>query len=163
MATELESAVKAPEEQIIDIQMVNPKKKFRINGDNSKIVELNVSDVNIAIRLKEVYKKLDSMAHKAGSLLVNQEGASTEEELEAVSKALTDLDTEMRNLVNYLFDYDVCSVCANGMNLYSLVNGEFWFEHVIESLAGLYETNFKNEFSKMSARIHKHTDKYTGK
>ena len=150
-------------EQVIDIQLAGPKRKFRINGDNSKMIELNVSDVNIVVRLKEVYKKLDGLAKRASSLLVDKEGASTEEELTTVSDALTTLDNEMRELVNYLFDTDVCSVCASDMNMYSMVNGEFWFEHLISQLSGLYENNFKTEFNKMNARIHKHTDKYTGK
>ena len=150
-------------EQVVDIQLVNPKRKFRINGDNSMIIELNISDVNIAVRLKEVYKKLDAMSKKASTLLIDKEDATTEEEVATVSDALVELDKEMRELVDYLFDSDVCSVCAKDMNMYSMVNGEFWFEHVITTLSRLYEANIQSEVDKMNERIHNHTGKYTGK
>ena len=44
---------------VIDIDLSPTKKKsFRIDGDNSRIIYLNTSDVNIAIRLEELYPKL---------------------------------------------------------------------------------------------------------
>lgn len=162
VVTEQENLTPAkPQEEITDIQIGTPKRKFRINGDNNLIVELNVGDLNIVSRLKEVYKKLDTLGGKAGSLLVAKEESTTEEDLERVSAALSDLDAEMRELVNYLFDYDVCSVCAKDMNMYTLYNGDFWFEHIITQLSGLYENNFKAEFEKMGKKISKHTSKYT--
>lgn len=149
--------------EIIDIELQSPKKKFRINGDNTKIIELNPSDVNIVSRLRETYKKLDALAAEAGSLLADQEEVTTEEDLEKVSNALTKLDKEMRDLIDYLFDGSVSSVIAENINLYSPVNGQFWFEHCIEVLSNLYSNNFQSEFKKMQARINKHTDKYTRK
>lgn len=149
--------------EIIDIELQNPKKRFRINGDNTKIIELNPSDVNIVSRLKETYKKLNSLAASAGSLLADKAEATTEEELDQVSNALEQLDKEMRELIDFLFDGPVSAVVADNMNLYSPVNGEFWFEHCIEVLSGLYENNFKSEYKKMQARINKRTEKYVGK
>ena len=149
--------------EIVDIELQNPKKRFRINGDNTKIIELNPSDMNIVSRLKEAYSKLNSMANRAGSLLNAKEGDSTEEELENVSSALKTLDKEMRELVDYVFDSPVSDAVASNMNMYSLYNGQFWFEHCIEVLSNLYTNNLKEEFKKMNERMRKHTDKYVGK
>ena len=149
--------------ELIDISLGSPKKKFRINGDNTKIIELNPSDVNIVSRLNDAYGQLTEMAQKAGTLLNEEEDANTEEELKKLSSALTKLDEDMRALVDKLFDSPVSAAVADGINMYSPYDGEFWFEHVIEVLSGLYENSFKDEFKKMNDRIHKRTNKYTGK
>lgn len=150
-------------DNVIDIQLQNPKKKFRINGDNSKIIELNPSDVNIVVRLKDTYKKLNTLATRAGALLADKEDASDEEAIARVSDGLETLDTEMRELIDKLFDSPVSDVLADGMNMYSPVNGEFWFEHCIEVLSNLYTNNFNAEFKKMQENIRKQTRKITGK
>lgn len=149
--------------EIIDVELESPKKRFRINGDNTKIIELNPSDMNIVSRLKEAYSKLNTLANRAGELLNAKEDSSVEEELENVSSALESLDKEMRELIDYVFDGPVSDVVASNMNMYSLYNGQFWFEHCIEVLSGLYTNNLEAEFKKMNERMRKHTDKYTRK
>lgn len=150
-------------DNVIDIQLQNPKKNFRINGDNSKIIELNPSDVNIVVRLKDTYKRLNTLATRAGALLADKQDASDEETITRVSEGLETLDTEMRELIDKLFDSPVSGVLADGMNMYSPVNGEFWFEHCIEVLSNLYTNNFNAEFKKMQENIRKQTRKITGK
>ena len=151
-----------PEKEIIDITMVSPKKTYRINGDNSKVIELNPTDINVVIRAKEVYSKLNTLAQKAGGLLVDQEDATTEKSLNKIANALKDLDQEMRDMVDYLFDSPVSAVLADGMNMYSPVNGQFWFEHCIEVLSNLYENNFSSEFQQMKNKVNKQASKYIG-
>ena len=156
----MESSV--PEKEIIDIKMVSPKKTYRINGDNSKVIELNPTDINVVIRAKEVYSKLNNLAQRAGSLLVDQEEATTDKGLAKIAKALSDLDKEMRDMIDYLFDSKVSDVLASDINMYSPVNGEFWFEHCIEVLSSLYENNFNSELRKMKANVNKQVSKYIG-
>jgi len=159
-ASVIETSV--PEKEIIDIKMVSPKKTYRINGDNSKVIELNPTDINVIVRAREVYSKLNNLAQRAGSLLVDQEEATTEKGLAKVAKALADLDKEMRDLIDYLFDSKVSDVLASGINMYSPVNGEFWFEHCIEVLSNLYENNFNSELQKMKSKVNKQASKYIG-
>lgn len=162
-ATSVEKEAKAPEKEIIDIQIASPKKTYRINGDNNSIIELNPSDLNVIVRIKEVYPKLDALAQKAGTLLTDQEEATTEKSLNKISKALTDLDTEMRDFMDYIFDSPVSKVLGKDINMYSPVNGEFWFEHCIDVLINLYNTNFNKEISQMKEKAKKYTSKYIGK
>lgn len=151
------------EKEIVDIELGTPKRKYRINGSNDSIIELNPTDVGIVTRMKEVYKQLDASAQKAGSLLADKADATEEESIDQLSTALSDLDKDMRQMIDYLFDSPVSEVVAKDQNMYTLYNGQFWFEHVIEVLSKLYENNFNEEFKKMNARIKKHTDKYTRK
>ena len=51
---------------IVDINLgFVEKKKFRINGDFNRMLELNVSDLNVFARLKEGYPKLKELLLEA--------------------------------------------------------------------------------------------------
>ena len=63
--------------------------------------------------------------------------------------------------MDYLFDSNVSGICAPSGSMYDPFNGKYRFEHIIEILAGLYETDVTAGLNKMSARVKKHTDKYT--
>lgn len=148
-------------DNVIDISLKETaRKKFRIDGDDDRILELNTSDMSIINRLNTIYPKLQQLAVDASAKLDIGDEKDTQKALDASAKALTEIDTDMRNLVDELFDSNVSEVCCPSGSMYDPFNGKFRFEHIIETLSGLYETNLKNEFSKMSKSVKKHTDKY---
>ena len=151
------------QEDIIDIDL-SPiqKKKFRLDRDPSRVIELNTSDFNIALRLEKVYPQLLSFADRASEKLEGVDINDTES-YPVISQALKDIDQEMRDLINYVFDSDVADKAVPNGSMYDIFNGKFCFEYVIERLANLYETNFNKEFALMQKRMNKHTAKYTGK
>lgn len=141
---------------VIDIDLsVTKKKQFRIDGDDSRIIELNTSDMTIIERLNEVYPKLESLSAKTAEL--------SSDDVESGIKTLKDIDKEMRELLDYTFDSPISSACAPDGSMYDLFNGEFRFEHIITVLLNLYEENITKEFNSMEKRINKHTAKYTKK
>lgn len=139
----------------IDLSVTN-KKQFRIDKDDSRIIELNTSDLNILSRLQECYPKLDSLGTKAMSI-------SSDNEMDDTVATLKEIDAEMRDLVNFVFDSDIADVCAPDGSMFDMFNGEFRFEHIISTLIGLYEKNIDKEYKLMAKKIQKHTEKYTGK
>ena len=63
---------------IIDLDLsVTQKKKFRFDKDDNRILELNVSDMNIIGRISETYPKLNELNEKASKLM---EGININEE-----------------------------------------------------------------------------------
>lgn len=152
----------AVEENIIDIDL-SPirKKRFRINGDNDKILELNTSDVSIFNRLQDAYPKLEELASKATALGDDTDG--DEDGIKKFTDTLKEIDTTMRESIDYIFDSNVSEVCAPFGSMYDPLNGKFRYEHIIETLAALYENNFDEEVRKIKNRVTKHTDKYTKK
>ena len=146
---------------VIDIDLSPTKKKsFRIDGDNSRIIYLNTSDVNIAIRLEELYPKLLKLTEEAST----QVDASMEEGSEkSIINVLKDIDSKMRELLNELFDSDIADKVSPDGSLYDPFNGKFRFEYIIDTLAGLYDNNFKQENELIQKRLRKHTGKYTRK
>ena len=83
--------------------------------------------------------------------------------LKSMSDKLSTIDNGMREQINYIFDSDVCSVCADNGSMYDLINGEFRYEVIITALSKLYEDNIAKESKKVQARIKKHTAKYSKK
>lgn len=154
-----------PEVVNIDLSSVR-KKRFSINGDPNKILELNTSDLNIITRLNEAYPKLTKLAEKASKKLSEVETTSEEESIfedgsaEKLSNALKEIDSDMREAVDFIFDANVSEVCADDGSMYDPFNGQFRYEHIIDVLSGLYEQNLTKEMKKMTARVKKHTSKY---
>ena len=150
-------------DDIIDIDLSAIKKqRFRINGDNSKILELNISDMNLITRLNEVYPKLIKSQEKVVTLADMEEDADGDAEiLSSTAKKLKEIDQEMREYIDFIFQSNVSEVCASEGSMYDPIDGVFRYEHIIEALAKLYENNLDREFSKMKDRMKKHTAKYT--
>jgi hypothetical protein len=151
--------------QDIDISAIK-KRRFRINGDSSKIIELNVSDMNISQRLKTSY---DNLLHKVEEVsnvlgeLPDDESEATPEQEKLVEEKLREIDAEMKKEVDYIFQTSVSDVCCDGGSMYDPFNGMFRFEHIIEALIKLYDNNIDREFDKMRKRVNTKTSKYTKK
>ena len=148
---------------VVDIELPQIKKaRFRINGDSSKILELNTSDMGIVKRLNEVYPKLQELAKKATTFDESELEDNTEEGLTKFAEKLDEIDKDMKKLVDDLFQSNVSEVCCDNVTMYDLYGGVMRFEHIISTLAKLYENNLTSEVNKVRARIKKHTSKYTG-
>ena len=149
---------------IIDIEMpLIKKKKFRINGDSSKILELNTSDFTILDRVVSTKKRLDSLADEATSLSEKELKDNTLEGLEKLNEKLKRIDEKMRALIDELFNAPVSAVCASDGSMYDVFDGQFRFELVMANIMKLYEDNISSEYAKVVSRMEKHTSKYTNK
>lgn len=160
-----------PQQQdVTDISLsVVRKKRFRIDGDDSRIIELNTSDLNILARLKEAYPKLVALAEGAFKNLPEVDGTAedynfaTDEATATLVDTLTEADKKMRELIDYIFDSNVSELCAPSGSMYDPINGAFRFEHIINTLSALYEADISSEMGTIARRVKKHTDKYTGR
>ena len=147
---------------IMDIDLsVIKKKRFRINGDNTKILELNVSDMGIVSRLDEAYPKLLALQDKVSSVADIKEDADDMEMLSTTASKLKEIDGEMREILDFIFQSNVSEICGSEGSMYDPINGTFRYEHIITTLIKLYENNLSAEFNKMKENISKHTAKYT--
>ena len=159
----VEEKVNSVDENVVDLDFsVIRKTKFRVDGDNNRILELNTSDTSIVSRLDDAYPKLQKLAQEAANSIEIDED-DIEKGLRTTSLALKKTDAKMRELVDYIFDADVSAKCLPSGTMWDLHNGRFAFELVIERIGALYEDNFKREFGLLNQKMKKHTDKYIGK
>lgn len=143
-------------EDVIDIEFKElQKKRFRLDRDDNRVIELNTSDISTIKRLEEIYPKMLEMVDEAHTKIADD----TEDVLEALDR----VDKEMRKLIDYAFNSEVADkTCPEG-TLYDPFNGKFRFEYIMDKLIGLYDSNLKNEYVLMQKRIDRHTGKYTKK
>lgn len=149
---------------VIDIDLSEiRKKRIRIDGDDNRIVEINISDMGVMDRLQNAYNQLLSLANEYH--LAEEEETSEDEDTEIakIIETLKDLDVKMRELVDYVFNANVSEMCVQDGTMADPVNGQFKFEYIIEKFLALYDKNFDMEFKKMSKSVSKHTNKYTRK
>ena len=100
-------------EDVVDINIDGIKRtKFRINGDNDAIIELNLSDLGIMQRLEEGMKKLSEEMSAIANI------SNDDEDL---SEKMKQADQKMREYVDYIFDYPVSAACVKYGTMYSRV------------------------------------------
>lgn len=158
--------LKAKEPDVVDVDLgFVEKKRFRIAGDYNRMLELNVSDLNVFVRLKEGYPKLQVLLteaqQKVAEIPDNMEDA--DEFIGKIADALEYIDKEMRGLIDFIFDADVSRVVAPSGNMYDPVNGQYRFERVLDIVTGLYSTGLNTEFNKMKTTVEKKAAKYRKK
>lgn len=154
--------------EIIDLDLsVTKKKKFRFDRDDNRVVEVNTSDMNLMQRVNVAYPKLQDLQHKAAKLTEGIDIDETSSEagaldgLATMAERLSAVDTEMRELMDYMFNAPVSQAAAPDGSMYDPFNGSFRYEHIIALMMQQYEDNLQSEFSKMEKQLKQHTDKYT--
>lgn len=152
-----------PEVTTVDLGFVE-KRKFCISGDFNRILELNVSDLNIASRLKVGYPKLQDLLKEAQAKIASIPESEDElETLNHLADALTEIDQKMREVIDYIFDTNASEICVPSGNMYDPVDGQWRFERIIDTLSKLYTTGLDEEFNKLKNRVEQKTSKYTKK
>lgn len=149
-------------EEIKDISLSH-RKNFRIDGDDNRMLSLDVSDMNVLTRLEEAYPRMQKFAVEASDKVSSSKDVSDEESLNEFTELLKDIDKKMRDEIDYIFDSNVSEVCVPSGTMYDPYNGQFRFEHIISVLTDLYANNLTAEFKKMQTNVKKHTAKYTSK
>ena len=111
------------------------KKRFHINRGTGVggVLELNTSDMNVITRLEQLYPRLQKLSQEASTKQLLTE-AGDEKSLTKLSQALSTIDSQMRQIVDDIFDSNVSEVCAPDGSMFDPFNGEFRYEHIIEVL-----------------------------
>ena len=135
------------------------KKRIRIDGDDNRIIELNTADMDLVKRLDRLSSRMEELSKKVVEVKYdeNLEEKDASAELE---KMIGVLDTEMRDIIDDLFQSPVSAVCAQDGTMWDMFNGRYRYEIIIERLIGLYADNIEKETKKTMERIKRHTDKY---
>lgn len=142
---------------VIDLSVLK-KKEYKV-GD--KILELDTSDLKIIARLEKMYPLLLEQGSKVAEFdkFLKDESVDTS----GLAEAFDSVDTAMREAIDFIFDSNVCEICADHGSLFDFINGECRFEHIINALIPLYEENLQTEAKRIQQRVKQHTEKYSKK
>ena len=141
------------------------KQRFRIDGDDNKIISLNLSDMGLLTRLNDIYPKLFNILSKVKDTAaevkqIPEDDEFDEEREDALNKftdTLKDIDNEMKKMVDSIFNEPVADVFSTDGAMYDMVDGKFRFEHIIDRLLPLYGERYSAEAKKMKQRISEKT------
>lgn len=138
--------------------------KIWVNGDCTRVIALNLTDLNVMTRAKDSMKKLDELQDEANKLASNEVPDDVEDAVfDDLIETFRGIDKKMREIVDYIFDFPVCEVCCDGGSMYDPINGQYRYEYIIEKLIKLYDESWERETKIAKDRMKSHTAKYTKK
>lgn len=140
--------------------------KIWVNGDCTKVLELNLTDLGIMGRAKDAMKELDELQAEANALVSAEvpDNLETEEDnkkFDEVIETFRNIDNKMRKIVNEIFDFDVCDICCDGGSMYDPIGGQYRYEYIIDRIMALYGDSWEKETKLSKDRMKSHTAKYT--
>ena len=152
---------------VVDLELPIEKRAFRFGKDDSRIVWINTADFGFMERLPEAYKKLEDLQSRVRTV---SEGISTDVEetddvmnnMSTMGVRLKALDTEMREVLDALFNAPVSAAAAPDGSMYDLYEGNPRYELIITVLIEQFGKRYTDEFAKVRENVKKRTDKYKG-
>jgi len=154
---------------VIDLELPIEKRAFRFGKDDSRIVYINTSDFGFMERLPEAYKKLEELQGRVSEVSEGVEKPTDDTGIDDVMTGLGTmggrlkaLDTEMRAVVDELFNAPVSAAAAPDGSMYDLFDGNPRYELVITVLIEQFGKRYTDEFKKVKENVKKHAGKYKG-
>lgn len=118
-------------------------KTYALNGDENNVIKINVSDINILKRAKEVQSFIDSLG-----------------DIQPTPEKLTELDAVLREKIDYVFGSDVSEAAFGATNCFSLLDdGRFLFQAFLEALLPVIADDIKKSGAKISGNAQKYIKK----
>lgn len=143
---------------------ISEKQVYTINGNKDNFIKLNPNDMGIITRYNASIPNFKNIEAKYVQLMQDMAESANEDDefdFEKFSGVFNETDKEMREAINFLFDYDVCSICAKDGSVFDLTDGEYAYIVIIETLLTLYGDTIADEMQKLTDKMKKHTSKYT--
>lgn len=148
---------------------VETREQFMIDGDENRVIELDIHDINLVNRLTDAIPKMQSLEKRWNAL---QEASNALDETKEVEESLEDvnkfsstfkgIEAEMRTILDDTFDSPGMSdTILGGTSAFSPINGKFKYEQIIDVLVRLYEANIRKEAEKFNReKVKNKTAKY---
>lgn len=134
------------------------RKEFAIDGDESRVISIDTSDIAIISRWREF--ETWALAATEGIEVPTEDQSEDTAALRTFTDVFTGLDGEMRSHLNALFDADVCTPIAGNGSVMRPMNGVALWELILNAIIPLYEKDISKEIEKSRARMDKHLAKY---
>lgn len=127
---------------------------FSINGKSE--VTFNPTDSTFVERISQVFDKLDELQEKY---------VETVQKLDAnnVFDYARESDTEMRGLIDTIFEHPICADVFGDMNVYAYAGGLPAWANLMMAIIDTINNAFDSEQKLTSKRIEKYTAKYRKK
>lgn len=131
------------------------KRSFNING----VVEVSFNDTDASFveKLYNVFEGLDAKQERYRS---RAERTADKKEIFAVMR---DMDREIKDDINNLFEKDVCSPLFGDMNVFALADGLPLWANLMLAIMEQVDSAFAREQNATNPRVQKYTAKWQRK
>lgn len=126
-------------------------KTFCINGDETRVISVDTTDIGILNRAEQAKGKLEKLLSESTEAIKNKTEA---EQFELLSV----YDTKMRKIINDIFNSDVSTQAFGNSNCLSFCGGQPLCVNFLNALISEIESDMKNEGIKARNNISKYTD-----
>lgn len=130
-----------------NLQFNDGLKRLAINGDESRIITINPTDISIVKRYNEVIPQLDELSEKYKEI-------PQEKTVEAVSE----LDRKAREFIDYIIGAAVSDTVFGTANCLSYAGGQTIFENFLTAYMDYMTPAIKSEYDRSKNRIQKYTN-----
>ena len=135
-------------------------------GKSDRYFYMDFNDTNFPVRLKqgreEIANFLEEKRQELGVEDISQLQAKehTVEEIEKAMQISDNIDSFIKDRINYIFGYDVSKdVFGNASSVSVTRKGEYYFDNFLNSVLPLVEREYKVRIQATNERIRKYTDK----
>lgn len=142
--------------KVLDLSNLGKTEITVKDGDKTSSLYLNLSDMNLVARFQEKHEQLEQIGVKASELDTTSDNVDG---VLSMGKSIKELDTELRGILDYIFDAPVSEVCMPFGSAFDMINGQLRYEHILDGLMSLYSDSINNETAKLK-KLQKHTSKY---
>lgn len=123
-------------------------KSYMINNDESKIIRVNISDLNIEKRFEDTKNKIFAEIDRI-------------KELNTTPETLAQVDETIRGYLNYIFGSDICTAAFDGVNILSPVSsGKLLIESFLDAFLPMISEDIKSISIQQKKSIEDKTAKY---
>ena len=152
--------IKKVEELVVDDGSITVPIKNTI-GEQIGEFRFRPTDFNIVKRYNEVSERFSSVIEPLTNANIEPDGKGSDEES---MKLLDEAEERLFDLVDYLFDGNMAEAFFGKMHAFSIIDGKFYAENVLNVVGDFIARKFDSEIKKVSARVEKYTHGYrTGK
>ena len=140
--------------------------KIKVNGNvkeymivNEKdeelgVIRINMTDFDFFNRTKEAEKQIMSIMQRFKEL--HGKNLETEE----IFASISELDKEIKEQLNYMFDYDVSSVVFGNTNCLSIGDGQPFVTRFLQSIIPVIKRDIEKENRQSKQKMSKYTKRY---
>lgn len=152
--------IKKVEELVVDDGSITVPVK-NTEGEQIGMFRFRPTDFNIVKRYNEISEKFAEVLKPLADANIESNGeGSDEESIEILNK----VEADLFEMVDYLFDGNAAEAFFGKMHAFSVIDGNFYCENVLNAVGAFISSRFDAEIKKMSARVDKYTHGYrTGK
>jgi hypothetical protein len=129
-------------------------KTYSINGDESKVIRVNVTDFNLLKRLEEAQDNIERELARYGDIEINPDGSSANEDTISL---VAYMDAYIKKQIDYIFDSDISSVVFGNSSCLSMSGGEMFFARFLDAIVPEIEAAVKEEQKASQKRVSKYT------